>query len=290
MKTTVLGLLAETPVHPGSGRSLGVVDLPVAREAATDYPVLVGSSLKGALRDRAEQERPKDHDFADHWFGRQEHAGRLLVTDARLVALPVRSLTGASQWVTCPQLLERLARDLARAGDGLTGPFVPELAPGHAYATADGTELYLEERQFTVDGSPPDGIVPALAPLLAHPEVRDRLAQRLVVVHDEDFGWFARFGLPVNARNQLDDETKASENLWYEETLPPDTVMYALVAARRRGEDGEDTDDPATPLAEIFPEEDRYLQAGGNETVGHGWFAVTLLPGSGLSVEGSDPR
>ena len=31
---------------------MGVVDLPVAREAATDYPVLVGSSLKGALRDK----------------------------------------------------------------------------------------------------------------------------------------------------------------------------------------------------------------------------------------------
>jgi CRISPR/Cas system CMR subunit Cmr4 (Cas7 group RAMP superfamily) len=42
----MLGLLAETPVHPGAGRSLGVVDLPVAREEATSYPVIVGSSLR----------------------------------------------------------------------------------------------------------------------------------------------------------------------------------------------------------------------------------------------------
>ena len=52
MHAAMLGLLAETPIHPGAGRGMGVVDLPVAREAATDYPVLVGSSLKGALLDK----------------------------------------------------------------------------------------------------------------------------------------------------------------------------------------------------------------------------------------------
>ena len=29
MNTAMLGLLAETSIHPGSGRSMGVVDLPV---------------------------------------------------------------------------------------------------------------------------------------------------------------------------------------------------------------------------------------------------------------------
>ena len=42
MKMAMLGLLAETPIHPGAGRSMGVVDLPVAREAATDYPRVGG--------------------------------------------------------------------------------------------------------------------------------------------------------------------------------------------------------------------------------------------------------
>ena len=49
MRSAVIGLLAETSIHPGTGRSTGVVDLPVAREAATDYPFIAGSSLKGAL-------------------------------------------------------------------------------------------------------------------------------------------------------------------------------------------------------------------------------------------------
>jgi len=37
MNTNIIGLLAETSIHPGSGQDAGFVDLPVAREAATDY-------------------------------------------------------------------------------------------------------------------------------------------------------------------------------------------------------------------------------------------------------------
>ena len=45
-----------------------------------------------------------------------DHAGALLVGDARLVLLPVRSLTTHFKWVTCPALLDRLRWDTARLG------------------------------------------------------------------------------------------------------------------------------------------------------------------------------
>ena len=64
------------------------------------------------------------------------------------------------------------------------------------------------------------------------------------------------------------DDAKRSRNLWYEETLPPDTVLYALLAGRSGGALGS--------LDALFPEDDPYLQAGGNETVGQGWFAVAV--------------
>src|SRR5690606_5006392 len=107
------GFLAETAIHHGAGRSAGIIDLPIAREAATDYPFVAGSSLKGALRDRAASLGRSD---VAEMFGRPDQAGRLLVSDARLLLLPVRSLTGAYRWVTCPLLLERYQRDLARCG------------------------------------------------------------------------------------------------------------------------------------------------------------------------------
>ena len=78
-----------------------------------------------------------------------------------------------------------------------------------------------------------------------------------------------RYGLSIQARNVLEDGTKKSQNLWYEETLPPDTVMVALVSGRQA--------EAIKGLQRLFPKTDAYLQAGGNETVGQGWFAVQVL-------------
>lgn len=276
MKTAILGLLAETPIHPGTGRGLGVVDLPVAREAATDYPVLVGSSLKGALRDKFEAGRREAGDSTDAAraaaagpFGTQNAAGSLMVSDARLLLLPVRSLTASYRWATCPHLVERFRRDLARAGL-VPRPSVPQVAKGRVLASGPAaSELFLEERQFKVAGPPSPDLVEAVLPLIRHDDTRGRVESQLAVLHDDDFAWFARYGLSFQARNVLEGETKRSVNLWYEETLPADTVMYALAAAR--------SDDALGVLVGLFPDPEAYLQAGGNETVGQGWFAVTLL-------------
>lgn len=265
MIAAMLGLLAETPVHPGSGRGLGVVDLPVAREGATGYPVIVGSSLKGALRTKSES----TSDDADLRFGERDRAGDLLVSDARLLLLPVRSLTSSYRWATCPHLIERYGRDLTRAGLS-PRPTVPAVERGAVLAAGEDY-LYLEERQFSVSSSP-DGLSDAIGPVILHEDTRQRLESQIVVLHDDDFAWFARYGLAVQARNVLaDDGSKQSQNLWYEETLPPDTVMYSLVMGRN--------EDAVAALDTLFPEQDPYLQAGGNETVGQGWFAVNVRMG-----------
>ena len=270
MNTAMLGLLAETPVHPGAGSGMGVVDLPVAREASTDYPVLVGSSLKGALRDKAEgavAAEAIEADVVQDRFGSPEHAGDLLVSDGRLLLLPVRSLTTSFRWVTCRHLLERYRRDLGRAVLE-PRPDVPDVKQGDVLA-AGKDSLFLEERQFTIRGVPTDDLVKAIAPCVLHDETRRRLGDRIAILDDDDFAWFVRYGLCIQARNVLDDDgSKRSRNLWYEETLPPDTVMYALVMGR--------SDSVLETLGTLFPETDPYLQVGGNETVGQGWFAVRV--------------
>lgn len=267
MNTRMLGLLAETSIHPGTGRSMGVVDLPVAREAATDYPVLVGSSLKGALRDRA----GGDTKEAQELFGKSDQAGNLLISDGRLLLLPVRCLTGAFRWVTCPHLIERYLRDRSRAGleVGFSVPTfsIPQDTTRPALGVGE-EKIFLEEREFALSGPPEHGLVDAIAELLVHNDAKSRLRDRLVVLHDDDFAWFARYGLPIQARNVLDHDTKQSKNLWYEETLPAETVLYALVAGR--------TSNALTQLTDSFASVP-YLQAGGNETVGQGWFAITVL-------------
>lgn len=279
METMILGLLAETFIHPGSGRTGGAIDLPVAREAATDYPYMAGSSLKGALRDRYEQKFSKNQ--SEILFGKQDNAGRILVSDARLLLLPVRSLTGAYKWATCPHLLERYARDRNRCG--LNGgslasedQFSTDVLGPKSYLGAGGSDrkLYLEERGFQHAGELPDGLAELLGELIQHQQTRNRLPGQMVILNHSDFTWFARYGLAVQARNKL-KENKISDNLWYEESIPPDTLMYAVLAGRQ--------DDTLSEISKAF-DGYAYLQAGGNETVGHGWFAVQMLS----AKEGSD--
>jgi CRISPR-associated protein Cmr4 len=275
MNTCLLGLLAETSIHPGAGQSSGIVDLPVAREAATDYPVIPGSSLKGALlglarqRELNGQERMNEQD-RNRIFGRSDNAGALLVSDARLLLLPVRSLSSAYKWVTCPHLLERFSRDQQRADKNAVKFELTTVEAGKYLGVLAGT-LFLEERQFEHEGELPGGIVPALETLVpaatTYARTRARLAGQLVLLHDDDFAWFARYGLAIQARNALDPEKKTSANLWYEETIPADALFYAVFAERQAG-----ALDAATKLFDQHP----YLQVGGNETIGMGWFAVAL--------------
>lgn len=285
MRYWMMGLLAETPLHPGAAMGEEVVDLPVQREAATGYPVIFGSSLKGALRDWARQRfggeasaresEGATASHADRWFGTPEAPGSVACSDARLLALPLRALHRPFVWATCPHLIERWARDVRRMGG--PGPAaVQPPAPGTVRLLQapgkGGDPIFLEEWSFECTPDP-EGIAALAAawqPLVAHAETRGRLADQLVVLNDTDFAWFARYGLPVAAHNQLDPDTKQSQNLWYEETLPPDTVLYATLADR-----GEEREPEWVQALAAYP----YLQVGGNASVGQGWCVVTLWEG-----------
>lgn len=266
MTTEIIGLLAETYIHPGTGQSAGAIDLPVARERVTQYPFIPGSSMKGALLDAS---RGNGLD-TDRLFGQQENAGQLLISDARLLLLPVRSLTSPYVWLTCPYLIERFWRDSERAGKGVALPKVAPSADDKALAAGAG-DLFLEERLFAVEDKSPEELVAAIGALIPHDDARSRLSRQLAIVTDKAFAWFAQYALPIQARNVLDEGTKTSKNLWYEEALPPDTLMYFVV--------GERADGAAAKIAAHLAER-RYLQAGGNETVGQGWFAIRRVDGA----------
>jgi CRISPR-associated protein Cmr4 len=276
MKSVILGLLAETSLHPGTEQSAGVIDLPVAREAAGGYPVIAGSSLKGALRDFMEQELGVNDSRVGRFFGEPKNAGAVAVTDARLLLLPVRSLTGHYKWVTCPYLLERYQRDRELAGLPCTFKYPePKEEQVIIYTGSEAGKqdaLFLEELVFNVEQQDLSGLIDSVSGLIRHQPAQNRLPGQLAVISDDDFAYFARYGLQVNARNVLDNETKSSKNLWYEETIPPDSLFYALLISRTGA------GDVLADLQQLFAEQP-YLQVGGNETVGQGWCAVTWLDG-----------
>lgn len=58
----MLYLYVETPLHAGTGRGLGAIDLPIQRERITGYPIVQASGLKGRLRAEC-YERFRQTDF-----------------------------------------------------------------------------------------------------------------------------------------------------------------------------------------------------------------------------------
>ncbi len=287
--TAMLGLLAETSLHAGAGQSAGVIDLPIQREAHTGWPVVFGSGVKGALRAKAEGSHK---DWITAVFGpdtknASDNAGALLVGDARLLLLPVRSLTSHYRWVTCPALLRRFHADRERLGLGQPADFpVPELPPDSTTALvceAGGKPLFLEEFRFGKEQADLGALIATLAPLLLVPDAAARLREQLAIVSDDLFAHLSRYATPVNAHVRLDNATKTVEQgaLWYEETLPPDTLLYVALAAQRsrvKGCDKTATDILAHVTQELF--EKPYLQLGGNETVGMGWCKVAVAGGA----------
>ena len=295
MNTAMLGLLAETPIHAGSGRGMGVVDLPVAREAATDYPVLVGSSLKGALKDKMEK---AEVDVTNARFGVQDHAGDLLVSDARLLLLPVRSLNGSYRWVMCPHLVERYRRDLARAELQLR-PESPNVERHHVLTT--GTDkLFLEERQFTGSGAPPAEFRRRSSSIARDRSLPDRRSSTTTTRGRLASQYVSPFSTTTTSRGS-------------HATVSPSRLATLWRTRRRRARaSGTRRHCPRTrscmrwwraeagnaldSLNALFPENDSYLQAGGNETVGQGWFAVTVrascgsAPSSPVLVPGGRER
>lgn len=281
MKAHLLFLHALSPLHAGTGQGVGVIDLPIAREKATNLPYTPGSTLKGVLRDNA-----GDTNLASRVFGAAadkddglEQAGSLQLSDARLLLLPVRSLTGTFAWVTSPFVLRRLARDVKDAG--LSGAPVQTPQPqGDAAArvAAQGSvvvkpgnppKVFLEDLDFTAT---PDAEVTAwatwLAPLVFpdSPDWQAMLGPRLCVVHDDAFNFLLETAIEVTARIRLDEakKTVAKGGLWYEEALPAETILSALALVRPVQASEVEVEGVLKGL------KGKVLQVGGKATVGRG--------------------
>lgn len=298
LEKRLLTLYTHTFFHPGAGSTTGAIDLPVQREVHTGYPMLAGSGLKGSLREKAEKmgrEQEVSQVFGPE--GRAEDtkaAGCLLVGDARILAFPVRSLTRTFFWVTCDQVLARLKRDLNLIGLKVEWN-LSELRAGERRALVpEGTMvpelLMLEEMDFEpVPSSQVGRIASFLAEEVLPPEVGEVFVEKfktdLAVVSSTDFAYIVKNATQVSARIALDENKTTSGqggNLWYEETIPPETVFYSLLMTTaprlKKGAIGT-AGEALSFIGEVLG--DGLIQVGGNETVGQGWCLTRMVGGGG---------
>ncbi|AEP10946.1 type III-B CRISPR module RAMP protein Cmr4 [Chloracidobacterium thermophilum] len=270
MKTRPFLLHALSPLHAGTGHAADVIDLPIARMKATGIPIVPGSSIKGVLRDACRQ---VDYERTEAVFGPSDdpaaHAGALIVGDARLLALPVRSFRGTFTWVSSPLLLRLAKRDLVASELP-----VPHMAGRSAQVASENVcvyqkRLYLEDIDLPAESSADVKTwAQRLAALAALED--DLFTRRFVVVDDDTLTFLWETATQVDARVRLDDATRtvAQGALWLEESLPPETLLIGLLAAdRSRRPETEMTPDAVLDFA--LPKE-TILQFGGKATIGRG--------------------
>lgn len=270
MNTRPFLLHALSPLHAGTGHAPDIIDLPTARMKATGIPFVPGSSIKGVLRDAR---RTTDREKTEAVFGPSDdpaaHAGALVVGDARLLALPVRSFRGTFAWVTSPLLLTLAKRDLEEPS--LTVPTIN----GRGARLAQGTicvhndKLYLEDLDLPATvAAETTAWAQRLAPL-AFPD-DDIFTKRFAIIDDDTMAFLWETATQVDVRVRLDERTRtvAKGALWLEESLPPETLLIGLLAAdRSRRRDVKMTPDDVLGFA-LSREE--IHQLGGKATTGRG--------------------
>lgn len=259
-------IFTRTPLHVGTGASVGAIDQPIVRERHTGFPIIPASSLKGTFADCWNQQVKKkivqngveteveaiERDEDGRWlFGEPDvadaAAGALQFAEARLLAFPVRSARGSFAWITCPFILARAMRDgvftvetakiikeLREPRDDqaifTTGKIDLELRQGNS----SSKQIVLEEYTFTkTGGDEADTIGKALAPLLDDDPIWTEIRSRLVILSNGMMSFFARNACEVAQHVTINDETgtAAHGKLFNQENVPSETMFYAVVHA-----------------------------------------------------------
>lgn len=307
--TRMYWLQTITPLHVGSGKGVGFIDMPIMREKVTDWPLVPGSAVKGVLRDHfkngedAEQKRLIEVAFGKKDSNDNSNAGSLILTDAHIVFLPVRSLYGTFAYVTCPLVLERLRRDLDAAGY-VDFPATSSQKRDEVLISADSkiaydNSVFFEDLDFKakVDETATKW-AKMLGEIIFPKEMpketfwRTIFSERIAILSDDCFNFLSKTATEVSAHIRIKEETKTVDDgaLWYEETLPSEAILAGIAwcdrvfgaekpAEKTGTENAEKTNDKKIDQSHILetyctPAKQNpaklSLQMGGKATVGKG--------------------
>lgn len=276
---------ALSPLHAGVGQGIGTIDLPIAREKSTNIPYVPGSSLKGVLRERCQHDKEVQAALFGPESDASDFAGSVYFSDLTLLCLPVRSLQQVFAWVTSPYILRRFQRDHA--------PFRKLKVPapkehGAAIATEalrQDKKVFLEELDLEAEtGAEAKAWGEQLAGLV-FPDPEDAqwkpaFVDQFCICHDNVFSYLMEHGTEVTARIRLNSETKtvARGALWYEESLPVESLLWGLIQC----------DTPKGGKLDVQSESElrnlvsRPIQIGGKASVGRGlgWLKLHATGGN----------
>lgn len=153
---------------------------------------------------------------------------------------------------------------------------MPEIkAEASAYVTSEsllkfeGEKVIFEEYPLSVSGTIDAAMVAALSGLCAD-AVWAELPNRLAVVSDELFQYFAENACEIANHNRINDETGVVVNgaLFSQENVPGETLFYGVMNAM----EGAHLDLLEARLHKVGD----LLQVGADATTGLGWCSIAL--------------
>ncbi len=220
-----------TNMHVGNGDvNFNIIDNEVERDPITGYPTINASGVKGALRKHFE-ECNRSADEIGTIFGKANTkdtdmcAGNVKFFCANMLAVPMRVSKGNSPYVlvTTSTAIEQL-----KTLCGALGVAMGEIE------TASTASVYAEDIECT--------------------QKVNIFGEDMYIMDGESF---KKVPLPVMARNCLQPE---NPNLWYEEIVPHETVMYFFAVS------ADDTVDTFNGVLK----NNGVVQFGGNASIGYG--------------------
>lgn len=271
---SICSLYSISPVHAGSGTSTSAVDLPIQREKHTNWPHIQASAVKGAMRAQFRNVYETEDDFIaqintifgsdeqDGWNKNDEsQPGQISVSDAKLFAFPVRSNMSPFISVTSPAVLKRLSNDLLFAGlDTFEQVKISETEKAVCLKGDVSGKIILEDIVIDCSETKKIDIINKMFPEI----------DNLIIVSDLVFDHIVSTCTEIQTQIKIhkDKGTAVDGALRYEELLPSDTSMYALVYSENQAID-------KTFKSTIKD----FIQIGGDYTLGRGIFRITWNKG-----------
>jgi CRISPR-associated protein Cmr4 len=292
-----------SPLHCGVGVGMNDIEAPVIRHKVSGHPVIPGSSMKGVLREEYFLMDDKTKEDVEALFGpdsadQNSFASAISVGDAILLALPVRSFYGTFAHLASPYTLQQFKASLMRASFNNNLPIPLHLgleAANDNYRVMittnsflqyqqDNKSILLEELDLIIDSANADDWAKIIADLFYETEEEKNLfKRRFAIVDDNALNFLCETSLPVNAHIRINEETGTVDNgaLWYEETVPAETLFASTTGVDRSYKNGCKKD--AASLAGILCTQDNrreiFTQFGGKSTTGKGLVSVRFVKG-----------
>lgn len=295
---------ALTHVHPGAGRSPGVVDLPVIRDPL-GYPFIPGSSIKGALKSLLarkngclESDGRLDCDELLKKSNQNDNCrkiccllgseprdtekipSRITITDLYPFLIPVPSLDLGLVFATSPLLLSR-AKAIAPQGvkmldhllDHLQACNINEHPIMLSQSDKISNEIYLftlrlKVRTCKADIKQLESELKALNPLYTTLGLKDRI----LVVPENTMRSLINKSLVRLTRVRIRRDTKTAEEqgLWTEEYIPHGTLFSGAILDTGLRVGKCKNDDVIAFLNNIFNNGRLDIIVGGKESIGKG--------------------